>query len=172
MCIRDRGRLRQQRRSEQRRAQQERRQQELMALKRPWTDQERLELNPDRLDLIEHWLTLLRSQPASVSQDADLQRLAPSLGIGTETADLRQWLVVKGLLDPDQPLSLGNSPWSKRFSDELEQEAERLIARAEAECPGDTDRLDLTQLATYSLCLLYTSPSPRDQRGSRMPSSA
>ena len=24
----------------------------------------------------------------------------------------------------------------------------------------------------YLLCLLYTSPSPRDQRGSRMPSSA
>ena len=24
----------------------------------------------------------------------------------------------------------------------------------------------------YSACLLYTSPSPRDQRGSRMPSSA
>ena len=24
----------------------------------------------------------------------------------------------------------------------------------------------------YSTCLLYTSPSPRDQRGSRMPSSA
>ena len=26
--------------------------------------------------------------------------------------------------------------------------------------------------AEYGLCLLYTSPSPRDQRGSRMPSSA
>ena len=26
--------------------------------------------------------------------------------------------------------------------------------------------------ATISSCLLYTSPSPRDQRGSRMPSSA
>ena len=26
--------------------------------------------------------------------------------------------------------------------------------------------------AQGSLCLLYTSPSPRDQRGSRMPSSA
>ena len=25
---------------------------------------------------------------------------------------------------------------------------------------------------TYKGCLLYTSPSPRDQRGSRMPSSA
>ena len=24
----------------------------------------------------------------------------------------------------------------------------------------------------YDICLLYTSPSPRDQRGSRMPSSA
>ena len=24
----------------------------------------------------------------------------------------------------------------------------------------------------YNICLLYTSPSPRDQRGSRMPSSA
>ena len=26
--------------------------------------------------------------------------------------------------------------------------------------------------ADYETCLLYTSPSPRDQRGSRMPSSA
>ena len=28
------------------------------------------------------------------------------------------------------------------------------------------------QIATIYICLLYTSPSPRDQRGSRMPSSA
>ena len=27
-------------------------------------------------------------------------------------------------------------------------------------------------LIRYHFCLLYTSPSPRDQRGSRMPSSA
>ena len=27
-------------------------------------------------------------------------------------------------------------------------------------------------VAQHSVCLLYTSPSPRDQRGSRMPSSA
>ena len=31
--------------------------------------------------------------------------------------------------------------------------------------PGDAKPVDF-------LCLLYTSPSPRDQRGSRMPSSA
>ena len=29
-----------------------------------------------------------------------------------------------------------------------------------------------TQVTLYNYCLLYTSPSPRDQRGSRMPSSA
>ena len=28
------------------------------------------------------------------------------------------------------------------------------------------------ELIENSICLLYTSPSPRDQRGSRMPSSA
>ena len=32
--------------------------------------------------------------------------------------------------------------------------------------PGDNP------LVSYNICLLYTSPSPRDQRGSRMPSSA
>ena len=31
---------------------------------------------------------------------------------------------------------------------------------------------DETVLKKNSICLLYTSPSPRDQRGSRMPSSA
>ena len=30
----------------------------------------------------------------------------------------------------------------------------------------------LAKLAKHETCLLYTSPSPRDQRGSRMPSSA
>ena len=32
--------------------------------------------------------------------------------------------------------------------------------------------LNPTPYATGKVCLLYTSPSPRDQRGSRMPSSA
>ena len=32
--------------------------------------------------------------------------------------------------------------------------------------------IDLTRCKKTSGCLLYTSPSPRDQRGSRMPSSA
>ena len=32
--------------------------------------------------------------------------------------------------------------------------------------------LEVNQRRLYQICLLYTSPSPRDQRGSRMPSSA
>ena len=31
---------------------------------------------------------------------------------------------------------------------------------------------DGMEVSQYTYCLLYTSPSPRDQRGSRMPSSA
>ena len=31
---------------------------------------------------------------------------------------------------------------------------------------------DLKRFKKLTVCLLYTSPSPRDQRGSRMPSSA
>ena len=34
------------------------------------------------------------------------------------------------------------------------------------------DELSKNQGVRDQLCLLYTSPSPRDQRGSRMPSSA
>ena len=36
----------------------------------------------------------------------------------------------------------------------------------------DIDDGDGGSLRMHYVCLLYTSPSPRDQRGSRMPSSA
>ena len=36
----------------------------------------------------------------------------------------------------------------------------------------EPDKIFFFGCATYMVCLLYTSPSPRDQRGSRMPSSA
>ena len=37
---------------------------------------------------------------------------------------------------------------------------------------GGKKSTDLSAQPQYKVCLLYTSPSPRDQRGSRMPSSA
>ena len=36
----------------------------------------------------------------------------------------------------------------------------------------ENPRLDTYEVDMDNCCLLYTSPSPRDQRGSRMPSSA
>ena len=45
---------------------------------------------------------------------------------------------------------------------------------AVADLPIDpaTGQIDVVTGGTFTGCLLYTSPSPRDQRGSRMPSSA
>ena len=37
---------------------------------------------------------------------------------------------------------------------------------------ADGQNLNEHMMEKYRICLLYTSPSPRDQRGSRMPSSA
>ena len=37
---------------------------------------------------------------------------------------------------------------------------------------GETAVSEIRPTGSFDHCLLYTSPSPRDQRGSRMPSSA
>ena len=147
----ERVRLRQQRRSERQAVQHEQRQLELLRRQHPWTEQEREAIDPQWWVLIEHWLTLLCTQPVAVSEDPDLKRWSASLQIGSGAADLRQWLVVRGVLDPDQPLSLSNSPWSRHFPLALEQEAERLVALADSDRPGDAERQDLTGLASYSL---------------------
>ena len=44
--------------------------------------------------------------------------------------------------------------------------------RAIAQLETELEERDETIAALREACLLYTSPSPRDQRGSRMPSSA
>ena len=48
----------------------------------------------------------------------------------------------------------------------------RLIARYPSNEVPFTDPNDIDSITQILPCLLYTSPSPRDQRGSRMPSSA
>ena len=45
-------------------------------------------------------------------------------------------------------------------------------AKSMADAQKDKYEADLVIIGTGFACLLYTSPSPRDQRGSRMPSSA
>ena len=62
----------------------------------------------------------------------------------------------------------------KRRNDDEDLYQENLKRRRERVHTGKTD-MDVEEYITMYrdyLCLLYTSPSPRDQRGSRMPSSA
>ena len=59
---------------------------------------------------------------------------------------------------------LGNHPKKKEAMVALEQLGGFGLCRAHA--------VNLGRLIWALACLLYTSPSPRDQRGSRMPSSA
>ena len=56
---------------------------------------------------------------------------------------------------------------AQSFSDHLEELSLLEIA---AKFDDSVEVLDFRLIANH--CLLYTSPSPRDQRGSRMPSSA
>ena len=62
---------------------------------------------------------------------------------------------------------------------------EEYLEKLDELCKGDLLQLDSEtgshvgeytdyewQMIKNNICLLYTSPSPRDQRGSRMPSSA
>ena len=61
--------------------------------------------------------------------------------------------------------------WKAKFQTSMD---ENVSLKLEGNPELDLNRLRenymLEKLAT--ICLLYTSPSPRDQRGSRMPSSA
>ena len=56
--------------------------------------------------------------------------------------------------------------------DKIIQTADTTAASAIGPIPLPTKRKIYCVLRSPHVCLLYTSPSPRDQRGSRMPSSA
>ena len=70
-----------------------------------------------------------------------------------------------------------NETQLKEFNDQGEDKpifmVNLLKFKEKAQYP-DKRETDLTGQEAYAIygCLLYTSPSPRDQRGSRMPSSA
>ena len=67
--------------------------------------------------------------------------------------------------------------WFLKIGEEPQQlveqnEALRLAADALRADPSRPVMVAADENIDYGTCLLYTSPSPRDQRGSRMPSSA
>ena len=69
---------------------------------------------------------------------------------------------------PAKPLTAGQvAELVELLKNPPEGEAEFLLELLSTRVPPGVD-----EAAYVKACLLYTSPSPRDQRGSRMPSSA
>ena len=79
------------------------------------------------------------------------------------TQTLREYLV-KGFVLNDDRLKAAETTFGKDYFDELLERIRDIRASERRFYQKITD--------IYATCLLYTSPSPRDQRGSRMPSSA
>ena len=71
----------------------------------------------------------------------------------------------------DSPLAISFEV-SIRNNDSITREVESLRIRADGKLFGGLTFDRVQQINHQFSCLLYTSPSPRDQRGSRMPSSA
>ena len=61
---------------------------------------------------------------------------------------------------------------SKEEDLRLIQKLQQMLEQREEELRKAWQELKFFKLELINSCLLYTSPSPRDQRGSRMPSSA
>ena len=64
---------------------------------------------------------------------------------------------------------LAASSSSRQNLEKSQEQNERLESREKL---SELDREFEREFELITICLLYTSPSPRDQRGSRMPSSA
>ena len=75
-----------------------------------------------------------------------------------------------GLVSFDSNLQVNIQPMADGGDGSLSVLKEQL--QLEAITTESVDPLGRTITAAYHICLLYTSPSPRDKRQSRMPSSA
>ena len=73
-----------------------------------------------------------------------LRQSLTALHLGSDRGDLRHLLVDLGQWDRHRLLSLAGTTWSTGFSPELLAEAQRLLALADQEQPGDATRLDLS----------------------------
>ena len=58
------------------------------------------------------------------------------------------------------------------FDGEVTVDGERIASVTPKETSSSSDETIIDAKGMYVICLLYTSPSPRDRQKSRMPSSA
>ena len=127
----------------------------------------------------------LSSQREAIINNAD--RVGSSLGAAKEdlskdivaigdkvTANLTG--IADGVRTIGDDISTSISDKTSQMTIELGMAGETLVSSLNRESEHMLERLNTSGSETVDqltkICLLYTSPSPRDQRGSRMPSSA
>ena len=109
----------------------------------------------------------------------------PQLVVGTNTNDVLTQFFTEGTMAVAEVVPTTSPSMDIQISSNLERLLYEILDRDGAEVAARLDafrstgrfQLDPEHHAALSstwsaACLLYTSPSPRDQRGSRMPSSA
>ena len=129
-------------------AQRQRRWSELMRCRQPLPPLEAL--GPEA----ERDLALLRRMAegdGDVPLDEPLRRLLHQARCPAESGAIRHLLVELGQWSPHHLPSLANSAWQLGFSAAQLEEADRLVAEAERQQPGDLERLDLTALHTVTI---------------------
>ena len=120
---------------------------------------------------------LTRKRHSACEQSNEARKLCPA----TDSGPIRP--ILKSVHFTKPPLFTFRLTRTRHSACEQSNEARKLCPatgwfrlNAQNCVPGNSSRrffeLDHEILHTYSGCLLYTSPSPRDKRQSRMPSSA
>ena len=97
----------------------------------------------------------------------------PDLG-DIERAEVTECLCAVGdqVLADQAILVLESEKASLEITPEMDGEITAILVKVGAEVASGDALIELKTVVQRAACLLYTSPSPRDQRGSRMPSSA
>ncbi len=129
-------------------AQRQRRWGELMRCRQPLPPLEVLGPEAER-DLA--LLRLMAEGDVGVPLDEPLRRLLQQARCPAESGAIRHLLVELGQWSPHHLPSLARSAWQLGFSAAHLEEADRLVAEAEREQPGDQGRLDLTALHTVTI---------------------
>jgi exoribonuclease-2 len=92
------------------------------------------------LDLLLRWAGEDTTTPLA----PELRRALQAAHCSTDSGGIRHLLVDLGLWQRHHLPSLSHTPWQLGFSAEQQAEADRLLALAGQELPGDGERLDLT----------------------------
>jgi exoribonuclease-2 len=138
--LNDLRRLRRERRHKQLEAEAEQRWHQALRLRQPLEPQGLAVEHRQQLELLERWAAGDCTSPLPAS----LKQALHAAQCTADTGSIRHLLVDLGLWQAHHLPSLRATTWEQGFSAVLLAEADRLLEVAEADRPGDADRLDLT----------------------------